>query len=119
MVAGFPAELLHGPELPLSSQFMNWLPSFQILKIRTMPLPSDFPTVVRPPRLAAVLSDDAHHDAVMESWPDDDTAFGIALPFWMYERRISVRVPVVVPSLVINCVMTVNGSKVLTVPPLP
>jgi hypothetical protein len=83
MVAGLPAELLHGPELPLSSQFMYWLLSFQILKIKTMPRPSASPIVVRPPRVAAVLSDDEHHDAVMESRPDDDTAFWITLPFWM------------------------------------
>src|SRR4051794_17471487 len=37
MLAGFPSVLLQGPELPLSSQFMYWLLSFQMLKMRTMP----------------------------------------------------------------------------------
>jgi hypothetical protein len=84
IVAGFPAVLLHGPELPLSSQFMNWLLSFQMLSTRTMPLPSALPMVVKPPRLAATESDDEHDAAVIESRPEDvDTAFGINLPFWM------------------------------------
>ena len=81
MFAGLPAELLHGPELPLSSQFMYCPLSFQMLKMRTMPLPRPWPIVVRPPRLAAVLSEDEHHDAVMESRPDEETAFGMVLPF--------------------------------------
>jgi len=76
IVVGSPAVLLQGPELPLSNQFMYWLGSFQILKIRTIPLPSASPIVVRPPRLAAVPSAELHHAAVMELRPDDvDTAF--------------------------------------------
>jgi hypothetical protein len=75
MVAGSPALESHGPELPLSSQFTYWLLSFQMLKTRTMPRPSASPMVVKPPRLAAELSVDVHQSAVMESRPDDDTAF--------------------------------------------
>jgi hypothetical protein len=82
MVDGFPAELLHGPSLPLSSQFMYWLLSFQILKTRTMPASSASPMVVRPPKLAAALSDESHQAAVIESRPVDvDTAFWISTPF--------------------------------------
>jgi hypothetical protein len=46
-----------------------------------MPLPSAPPMVFKPPRLAAVLSDDEHHDAVIKSRPEDDTAFWINVPF--------------------------------------
>lgn len=35
--------------------------------------------------------------------------------FWMYWRRISVRVPLEVLSLVMNCVTTVKGLVVSTV----
>ena len=52
IVEGFPAELLQGPELPLSSQFMNWPLSFQMLNISTIPRPRASPIVVKPPRLA-------------------------------------------------------------------
>jgi hypothetical protein len=49
MVDGSPAVLLHGPALPLSSQFMYALSSCQILKIRTMPRLRASPVVGRPP----------------------------------------------------------------------
>jgi hypothetical protein len=117
--SGFPSVLLQGPELPLSSQFMKPLASFQILKMRTMPRPSALPMVVSPPKVAAELSTDVHQSSVMELTPAEDTALAITLPFWMYCLRISDRVPVVVPSLVINCVVMVKGLEVSTVPPGP
>lgn len=98
---GFPAVLLHGPLLPLSSQFIYCPPSFQILNTNTIPAPRASPIVVRPPRLAAAPSLESHHAAVIESRPvDGDTGSGITTPFWTYKRLISVNVPVVVLSLV-------------------
>jgi hypothetical protein len=49
MLDGLPSVLLQGPALPLSSQFMYWLLSFQMLNTSTMPLLRALPMVARPP----------------------------------------------------------------------
>ena len=113
MVAGLPAVLLQGPLLPLSSQFMNCELSFQMEKARTMPRPRASPIVVKPPYDWA----DVHDAAVMVS--PVDTALWTATPFWMYLRVMFTRVPVVVPSLVMNCVVMVKTLLVSTVSPGP
>jgi hypothetical protein len=86
MVDGIPAVLLHGPELPLSNQFIYPPASFQMLKMRTMPRPRASPIVVRPPSVPASESIVVQKDSVMEFTPEtpddeDATAFAITLPF--------------------------------------
>lgn len=73
---GLPSVALHGPLLPESSQFMNWLLSFQMLKAKTMPLPSASPMVVREPNSAALPSTASHHVELMESPVGAEMALG-------------------------------------------
>ena len=61
IVDGLPTWRSQGQKLPLFSQFMNWSLSFQMLKTSNMPRRlSTSPMVVRPLRLAVVLSDNEH-----------------------------------------------------------
>jgi len=76
MFEGLPSVLVQGPLLPLSSQFMLPLLSFQILKTSTMPRPKACPMLARPPNCAAEL----HADAWIVS-PEED-ALGTLCPFW-------------------------------------
>jgi hypothetical protein len=73
--------------------------------------------VVKPPKVAELVEAALHPSAVITSPPEE--ALATSLPSWMYLRVIVVRVPLVVPSLVLNCVITVNGFVVSTVPPGP
>lgn len=102
MSVGLPSVALHGPLLPESSQFMNWLLSFQMLKAKTMPRPSASPIVVREPNSAALPSTASHHVELIESPVGAEMALGTVKLFWWYTRLIWLSVPVVVPSSVMN-----------------
>ena len=74
MLDGLPSLALHGPLLPLSSQFMLPPASFQMLKASTMPPPSAWPMPASPPTDAA----EEQADAKMLSPPR--AAPGMVLP---------------------------------------
>jgi hypothetical protein len=58
------------------------------------------------------------HFSVVRTSPPE-TAGGRTTPFCRNLRVMEVRVPLGVPSLVLNCVTTVKGLVVSTVPPGP
>lgn len=155
MREGLPSVVEQGPLLPVSSQFMKPLASFQIAKVRTtdfirarfigfggwedggriynaqcrtlvfrgigvvysLPRASALPDVARPPKAATELSSELHISEVSVSPPE--LALAMSTPFWRYFLVMEVSVPEAVPSLVLNCVTTVNGLFVSTVPPGP
>ena len=67
---------------------------------KTIGLPVAEPIVFKPPKLAAELSMALHMSEVRVSPPEMELAR--TFPFWRYLRVIEVKVPVAVPSLVLN-----------------